>query len=280
VPVVAFSTDRQVAGNGVYLMSFQPAPEVERIVAFAAKNGKLRYAALIPGDDFGKLVEPVFRDAVARAGGTIVALESYPANANALLEPLRKISAVIVQAEKEGAPIDALFLPGGQEYLELLGRLVPIAKIDVRKVKVIGTGGMDYPNAGRDAALVSAWYPGPDPRGWSEFAQKYAKTYQGAPPRIAGFAHDAVSMAIALASDSSGQGFGAAALTRANGFTGVDGAYRLLPDGTTDRALAILEVQKFGPTVIEPAPGLSSPPSPPSATAASEKGLNLFKAFQ
>src|SRR5262249_46484211 len=66
VPVVAFSTDRQVAGNGVYLMSFQPAPEVERVVTFAAKRGKLRYAALIPGDDFGKLVQPVFRDAVAR----------------------------------------------------------------------------------------------------------------------------------------------------------------------------------------------------------------------
>jgi ABC-type branched-subunit amino acid transport system substrate-binding protein len=279
VPVVAFSTDRQVAGNGVYLMSFLPAPEVERVVAFAAKRGKLRYAALIPSDDFGKLVEPVFRDAVARAGGTVVALETYPANANALLEPLRKISAAIAQAEKQGAPIDALFMPGGQEYLELLGRLIPVAKIDVRKVKVIGTGGMDYPNAGRDASLVGAWYPSPDPRGWSEFAQKYAKTYQGAPPRIAGFAHDAVSMAMALASASSGQRFSAAALTRANGFAGIDGAYRLLPDGTTDRALAILEVQKFGPTVVEPAPALSAPP-PPSATAASEKGFSLLKAFQ
>ena len=278
VPVVAFSTDRQVAGNGVYLMSFQPAPEVERIIAFAAKRGKLRYAALIPGDGFGKLVEPVFRDAVARAGGTIVAQETYPANANALLAPLRKISAEIAAAEAAGAPIDALFMPGGQEYLELLGRLLPMAKIDVRKVKVIGTGGMDYPNAGRDAALVGAWYPGPDPRGWSEFAQKYAKTYQGAPPRIAGFAHDAVSMAIALAGDAAGKGFSAEALTRASGFAGVDGAYRLRPDGTTDRALAILEVQKFGPTVIEPAAGLSAPP--PSATAASEKGFSLLKVFQ
>jgi branched-chain amino acid transport system substrate-binding protein len=279
VPVVAFSTDRQVAGNGVYLLSFQPGPEVERIVAFAAKRGKLRYAALIPGDDFGKLVEPIFRNAVTRAGGTIVALETYPANANALLEPLRKISAEITAAEKQGAPVDALFLPGGQEYLELLGRLIAIAKIDVRKVKVIGTGGMDYRNAGRDAALVSAWYPGPDPRGWSEFAQKYAKTYQGAPPRVAGFAHDAVAMAIALAGDAKGQGFSAPALTRASGFSGIDGAYRLMPDGTTDRALAILEVQKFGPTVIEPAAGLSAPP-PPSTTAASEKGFSLFKAFQ
>src|SRR5262245_43258664 len=80
VPVVAFSSDREVAGNGVYLLSFQPAPEVERIISFATKQGKMRYAALIPSDEFGKLVEPVFRDAVSRAGGTIAALETYPAN--------------------------------------------------------------------------------------------------------------------------------------------------------------------------------------------------------
>jgi ABC-type branched-subunit amino acid transport system substrate-binding protein len=280
VPVVAFSSDRQVAGDGVYLLSFQPAPEVERIVAHAAKRGKMRYAALIPRDDFGKVVEPVFRDAVARAGGSIAAVETYPPNANAMLDPLRKISAAIATAEAERAPIDALFLPGGQEYLELLGRLLPQAKIDTAKVKIIGTGGMDYPNAGRDAALVGAWYPGPDPRGWSDFAQKYAKSYQAAPPRIAGLAYDAMNLAIALAADPSGQGFSAAALTRAGGFTGIDGPYRLLPDGTTDRALAILEVQKFGSAVIDAAPSTVSPPPPAAAAANTAGGFSLFKMLQ
>lgn len=274
VPVVAFSSDREVAGKGVYLLSFQPAPEVERVVAYAAKRGMRRFAALIPQDAFGKVVEPVFRDAVARAGGSVVLFETYPASANALLAPLRKISIDIAAAEAQGASVEALFLPGGQEYLELLGRLLPQAKIDTAKVKLLGTGGMDYPNVGRDAALVGAWYPGPDPRGWSEFAQKYAKTYQAAPPRIAGLAHDAVTLAIALAGGS--EGYSAAALTRAGGFTGIDGAYRLLPDGTTDRALAILEVQKFGPAVVEPAPRLTAP----AATASTGTGFSLFKVFQ
>ena len=38
------------------------------------------------------------------------------------------------------------------------------------------------------------------------------------------------------------------------GFTGVDGLFRLLADGTSQRGLAILEVQKFGTRVIQPAP--------------------------
>jgi hypothetical protein len=143
----------------------------------------------------------------------------------------------------------------------------------VRKVKLVGTGGMDYPNAGRDASLIGAWYPGPDPRGWSEFAQKYAKTYGQGPPRIAALAHDAVTLAIALAGSG---GYTPAALTRSGGFAGIDGPYRLLADGTTDRSLAILEVQKFGATIVEAAP---TGPSPPP-TAASGTGFSLFKAFQ
>ncbi|MBO0764433.1 MAG: penicillin-binding protein activator [Hyphomicrobiaceae bacterium] len=276
VPVVAFSSDRQVAGNGVYLLSFQPTPEVERIVAYAAKRGMKRYAALIPQDAFGKLVEPVFRAAVTREGGWVAALEIYPPNANAMVAPLRKIGIDIATAQAGGEPVDALFIPGGQEYLELVARLLPQAKIDTGKVKLLGTGGMDYPNAGHDAALVGAWYPGPDPRGWSDFAQKYAKAYQAAAPRIAGLAYDAVNLAIALAGASS-QRFSAAALTRAGGFAGIDGAYRLLPDGTTDRSLAILEVQTAGSAVVEAVP---SAPDTPTAAATSSGGFRLFKALE
>jgi branched-chain amino acid transport system substrate-binding protein len=274
VPVVAFSNDRQVAGNGVYLLSFQPGPEVERIVSFAARQGKRRYAALLPQDTLGKAVEPVFQNAASRSGGTIVAMETYPASANGILEPLRKLGAAITAAEAEGAPIDALFIPGGQENLELLGRLLPQAQINTQQVKLIGTGGLDYPNAGRDAALVGAWYPGPDPRGWTDFAQRYAKSYGHAPPRIATLAYDGMNLAIALAGSSEAQPYSAAMITRQGGFAGVDGAYRLLPDGTAERSLAILEVQRFAPNVIEPAPAL--PNAAGSPTAVSSSGLNFF----
>jgi branched-chain amino acid transport system substrate-binding protein len=272
VPVIAFSNDRQVAGNGVYLLSFQPAPEVERVVAYAASRGKRRYAALISQDAFGKLVEPVFRNAVSRSGGTIVAIETYQGSANAMLEPLRKISAAIIAGDAEGGPVDALFIPGGQEHLEVLGRLLPQARIDTQQVKLIGTGGMDYPNAGRDPGLVGAWYPGPDPRGWTDFAQRYAKSYGHAPPRIASLAYDSVNLAIALAGGPEGQRYSAATISRPGGFTGIDGGYRLLAEGTADRSLAILEVQRVGTTIIETAP--SAPPA--AQPAVSGTAFSIF----
>ena len=271
VPVVAFSTDRQAAGGGVYLLSFQPAPEVSRVIAYAAQQGKRRFAALVPEDTFGKIVATAFSEAVSRSGGTVVALETYPQSPNGVLEPMRRVSAAIQAAEADGSPVDALFLPGGQENVELVARLLPQSEIDTEKVKLLGTGGMDYPNAGRDARLVGAWYPAPDPRGWTDFSQKYAKSYGQAPPRIASLAYDAVSMAIALSGGGEGQRYAPAQLTRASGFTGVDGAFRLLPDGTTDRALAILEVQKFGAGIVDAGSSLAS--SGPTGTVGSTSAL-------
>ena len=121
-------------------------------------------------------------------------------------------------------------------------------------------------------ALVGAWYPGPDPRGWTDFAQRYAKSYGHSPPRIASLAYDSVNLAIALAGGPEGQRYSAATISRPGGFTGIDGGYRLLADGTADRSLAILEVQRVGATIIETAP--SAPPA--AQPAVSGTAFSIF----
>ena len=78
VPIVAFSNDAQIAGKGVYLMSFLPEEEVNRIVGFAASQGNKRFAALVPNNAYGNVIEPAFRRAVEHAGGTVAIVERYP----------------------------------------------------------------------------------------------------------------------------------------------------------------------------------------------------------
>ena len=67
-------------------------------------------------------------------------------------------------------------------------------------------------------------------------------------------AYDAVSLAVSLSPNPPGQRYTASQLTRPTGFSGVDGLFRLLSDGTSERGLAILEVREGGPRVIDPAP--------------------------
>jgi len=271
VPVIAFSNDPAVAGNGVYLMSFMAGPEVERIVAFAASQGKRRFASLVPDDAYGRTVEPAFRAAVARAGGIVVHAEAYPRQANGLHAPAKRLIEAIKRDEAEGQPIDALFLPGDQDTLPQIGPLLALGGIDPLRVKMLGTGAWEYPNIGRDAAFVGGWYPGPDPSGWRDFSERFAKTFGAAPPRLASLAYDAVSIAIALSANPPGQRFTPANLTRPEGFNGVDGPVAFTPDGYSERGMAILEVQTFGSSIVDAAP--SSLSSARLSQAAPPSGL-------
>ncbi len=123
----------------------------------------------------------------------------------------------------------------------------------------MGTGAWDFPSIGRDDAFVGGWYPSPDPTAWRNFAERFAKTFGNAPPRIASVAYDAVSLAIGLSSNPPGARFTVANLTRPNGFSGVDGIVRFSENGLSERGLAVLEVQKFGTAVADPAPTAFQP---------------------
>lgn len=254
VPVLAFSNDTQVAGNGVYLMSVLPEQEVRRIVAYAASRGKRRFAALIPDTAYGRVVESAFRRAVERAGGSVAIVEKYPPGANGMLRPTKRVVEAIRTNAAASTPVDALFLPGGQEVLPQIGPVVAYSGLDTTRVQLLGTGAWDFPSIGRDSAFVGGWYASPDPVAWRSFAERFATTFGSTPPRIASVAYDAMSLAINLSSNPPGTRFTPGNLTRKNGFAGVDGIVRLEPSGLSQRALAVLEVQTFGATVIDAAP--------------------------
>ncbi len=251
IPIIAFSSDRQVAGNGVYLLSFLAGYDVGRIVSYAVSQGKRSFAALIPNSPYGNVVAQAFTSAVSRSGGQIAAVERYPLEANAMLEPAKKIAAL---ATAEPPQIDSIFIPAGPETLPTISALMPYFEIDTKTIKLLGTGRWDFAGIGREKPLIGGWLPGPDPKGWRSFTQRYVKTYGKTPPRLASLAYDAVSLAVSLSSNPPGSRFTPDKLTRASGFAGVDGLFRLRSDGTSERGLAILEVQRFGTRVIDPAP--------------------------
>lgn len=252
VPMVAFSSDRKVAGNGVYLLSFLAGSDVPRIVSYASNRGKKRFAALIPQTDSGRLVEQSFIAAVNQYGGQVVSVKTYPQEANGMVAPVREIAGL---ARKGAAPqIDALMIAGGADTLPSLAPLLPYSEMDTKAIKLIGTGGWDNANIGKEEAMQGGWFPAPDPKGWTDFTKRYAETYGDVPPRLASLSYDAVSLAVSLSNNPKGKRYTASQLTRSAGFAGIDGLFRLKPDGTSERGFAILEVQRYGNEVIDVAP--------------------------
>ena len=77
VPVVAFSNDESVAGNGVYIMGFTPDQSIERVVSHARAGGRSNFAALVPTGLYGERATQSMRAAVRKAGGRITVVEQY-----------------------------------------------------------------------------------------------------------------------------------------------------------------------------------------------------------
>jgi ABC-type branched-subunit amino acid transport system substrate-binding protein len=276
MPILAFSNDRQAAGPGVTLLSFLSEPEVDRVIQFATSRGKRRVIALFPDDAYGRLVEQALRSALARHGGKLVASETFPPEANKMLDAVKRLRDAVRGIEEHGDPIDALFLPAGEETLVTLVPQLRQVQFDLARLQVIGTGAMDYLNAGREQALVGAWFAAPDPKGFQAFSDKFAKVHGYAPPRIASLAVDAIGIAAALAGGTDGARYIPSQLTRPSGFSGIDGPFRLTSEGITERPLAIMEVQGFGARVLEPAPPL--PGALPERIAAGPSGLGVERA--
>ncbi len=252
VPILSFSNDRNVAGGGVYLMSFLAEQEIERIVSFAAAQGKRRIGALVPADAYGHVVEPALRAEAARLGVAVAILEPYPPQANAMLGPAKRVVDEVKASSDTDTPIDALLLAGGQDVLPHLGPIIAYSGLDTKRVKLLGTGAWEYQGIGRETALLGGWYPGPDPRGWQDFSGRFTRSFGAPPPRLASLAYDAVSVAVALSQGARGERYTAVALTRPSGFSGVDGIVRFRETGLPDRDLAVLEVKQFGSTIVDP----------------------------
>jgi ABC-type branched-subunit amino acid transport system substrate-binding protein len=225
IPVIAFSTDASVAARGVHLLSFLPESDVKRIVDYAIARGKRSFAALMPDNAYGAVVQAAFQQEVARRGGRVVVLEKYPLDPGRMAEPARRV----VQA-------------------------LAAERVNLKRVQLLGTGLWDDPRIFQNKALEGGWYAAPEQGGFRSFAQRYRARYGSEPVRTATLAYDAVALVAALVKTQGPQRFSEQVLTSSSGFAGIDGVFRFRPDGTNERGLSVLRVAPGGGQVVSPAP--------------------------
>jgi ABC-type branched-subunit amino acid transport system substrate-binding protein len=243
VPVLAFSTSTSLAGGGVYLMGFLPRQEIERVTAFARAKGVSRFAALAPRSPYGEIAVEALRAATQGDGATLARVDYY--------DPAQPDLTPVVKRFATAHDYDALLLPEGGARLRTLAPLLPYYDIDPEKVRFLGTGLWDEPGLAAEPALSGSWYAAPPPAPRADFEKRFQDLYRRAPPRLSTLAYDATALAAVLAR---GPDFSPAALTNPSGFAGVDGIFRLRPDGLVERGLAVLEMHRGGNVVIDPAP--------------------------
>ena len=247
IPVIAFSTDASVAARGVYLLSFLPETDVYRIVDFAVARGKRSFAALLPDNAYGTVVEAAFQQEVSRRGGRVLALEKYPLDSNRMAEAIRRVGQAANQ-------VDAIFIPDGADAVPQVVQALAASGVNLKRLQLLGTGLWDDPRIFSTAALDGGWYAAPESTGFRNFSGRYRVRYGQDPVRTATLAYDAVALVAALVKTQGSQRFSEQVLTNASGFAGIDGVFRFRPEGPNERGLAVLRVTPSGGQVISPAP--------------------------
>jgi len=244
ISVIAFSTDSSVASRGVYLLSFLPESDVNRIVDYAAGIGKRSFVAMLPENAYGNVVEAAFKQAVPRRGGRVVAFEKYGADRTAAT---RNVVAALAQA-------DALLLADDGDAVASVADGLAAAGANLLNVQVLGTGLWDNPRVFASPRLQGGLYAAPDPAGFRAFSTRYRNKYGADPVRTATLAYDAVALVAALSRTQGGKRFTSEVLLNASGFAGIDGLFRFRAEGINERGLAVMKVATGGPTPIAGSP--------------------------
>jgi ABC-type branched-subunit amino acid transport system substrate-binding protein len=246
VPVISFSNDSSVAGNGVYLMGFTPRQSIARVVGFARGRGLERFGALAPANVYGRRASQAMIDAVEGAGGNLVGMQTYdggPASvrtAVARLYALGEQDAVLIADGGRGAAAAApLLRTGAHAGVRLLGT----------ELWATETG------LGRTASLRGAWYASVADTMFNQLRTRYRARYGANPYRLASLGYDSVLLTVRIAKNwRLGRAFPERELRDPGGFAGVDGPFRFGPGGIAERSLEVREVTSTGTIVVSPAP--------------------------
>lgn len=246
IPVIGFSSDRTVAGNGIYLLSFQFEDEIARIVSYAASQNIRAIALLAPANEYGRRVEAALRAEAGRRGVTITQARLYNRNdtdagaaATALAGNLGGAQGILIA--DNGGPLRAV------------GTALVRAGVDPNRVRLMGTSAWQG-DAQREPALAGGWFVSPEPSARTDFERRFQSIYSREPTRLASLAYDAVALAALLSRDAGAAGFSRPRIESADGFAGADGLFRFHANGAIERGLAIIQVGQNTTSVLDPAP--------------------------
>jgi branched-chain amino acid transport system substrate-binding protein len=245
VPVISFSNDASVAGDGTYTLGYSPTQSIERVVGYARSRGVANFGGLVPNALYGTRASTAFLRAVEGAGGRVVALQTYDRAQSSL--------AGAVQRMAKDAPFDGVLIADGGATAAVAA---PLVKRVSPNTRVLGTELWNSESGiGQRAALNGAWFASVSDTLYRQYATKYRARFGSAPYRLSSLGYDAVLLIVRIAREwRVGSAFPEARLRAADGFSGIDGAFRFKSDGVAERSLEVQEIRGGTTVTVSPAP--------------------------
>ena len=243
---VAFSTDTNVARRGIYLMSFTPKADSERMINYAVSLGRKSITAFLPDTAEGLLRESVLRR-IAGANGIATQVVKYKRTPEGM-------EAAVVSGVEMVKVSDTIYVPEGGPIPKIVLTGLQRNGVALANKQVLGSGAWESVKAS-DRVVNGALYPGRDIRRFTDFAARYQTQFNAPAGVHAANGYDAVTLvAQLLRTNRPQEAFLPEKLQNSRGFQGINGIFRFNSDGTAQRGLAIYQIKDGKGVLVSPAP--------------------------
>ena len=252
IPVITFSNNIAVAGDGVYLFGFIPEQQVIRIVQYSLTHNIANIAALVPSNPYGAAIVKQLSTEIRKHNGRVHPIEYYSEDMSSLDNNVSRLARFLQDEASKG---QSLFIAEGGDKLKTLTDMLTSNGINATNIQLLGTGLWDDPELTKIQALAGGWFASSPPEKYRSFEQHFMSVYAYKPERRASLSYDAVALVVNLALASSGTGFPKDMITDQAGFNGpANGIFRFHEDGSIDRGLSVLMITPTGFKTIDPSP--------------------------
>ena len=249
--VLAFSNNTAIAGGNVFVLGNTFGNVSDRLVGYARTQGLTRFMIVHQEDLAGSVGRDAIATSIRSGGGTIVGTQSYPFSQEGIFARASTIASA-VNAGGAQAVFVTDNVAGG---LPILATSLDDQGLNPAQTPLIGITRWDAaPQAAALPGMQGGIFAMADAGREAAFRSRYEATYGQAPHPLASIAYDGIAAIGALASTGDRGALTTASLTRSAGFAGATGAFRLRPDGTNQRALAVARIINNQVAIVEPAP--------------------------
>lgn len=282
IPVIAFATSEDVLQKGVYTLGLMVNEQVNRIISYAAQNGRSRFALLIPDNSTGVAVAKAAIIAAQQNNVRITRIGFYKPNTTDFSEVLKSMTdyeqrknrlqrvkgSLASKGDATSSKVlrrlqtldtmgdvdfDAVLIPEYGPRLKSATSMFGYYDVFSPKVKFLGISVWENTDLSKETTMLGSWYTTMSRTHSLYFANKYSSLFGERPSSLYSLAYDAVALSAALSKQPGGDLN--SIITNPDGYIGINGAFRLFPNGTNEHSLDILEVRAEGDEVIEKSQG-------------------------
>lgn len=251
VNVLSFSNNPSIAGGNVYVLGPTFRNTANRLLRYASGQGNSSVVVVHPQNVEGEFGKAAIQAAASQSGVRVTGIESFPFSQEGVASAVPRIKSTI---DSTGA--DSVFLTSNAAgALPILLQLLPEAGVSPSTTQYLGLARWDVP-----AQILSmpgaqgGYFTLPDTAAKTAFESRYKAQFGQDPHPLAGLAFDGIAAIGALVRQGRSDALSGRALTQNSGFQGANGVFRLRPDGTNERGLAVATVRNNQVIILDPAP--------------------------